>query len=91
MKQTKLNQTYKILQYNLQNNTINTIIQIEKTQMKPNDTKTKQTKSSIIQYNTLHYNIQYNIVCVEVLRPSQPNGVMSSAVSLPNHTYTGQA
>ena len=27
------------------------------------------------------------IVCVEVLRPSQPNGVMSSAVSLPNHTF----
>ena len=26
-------------------------------------------------------------VCVEVLRPSQPNGVMSSAVSLPNHVY----
>ena len=33
----------------------------------------------------------YNFVCVEVLRPSQPNGVMSSAVSLPNHTFTGQA
>ena len=31
------------------------------------------------------------IVCVEVLRPSQPNGVMSSAFSLPNHTFTGQA
>ena len=30
-------------------------------------------------------------VCVEVLWPSQPNGVMSSAVSLPNHTLTGQA
>ena len=30
------------------------------------------------------------IVCVEVLRPSQPSGVMSSAVSLPNHTFTGQ-
>ena len=30
-------------------------------------------------------------VCAEVLRPSQPNGVMSSAVSLPNHTFTGQA
>ena len=30
-------------------------------------------------------------VCVEFLRPSQPNGVMSSAVSLPNHTFTGQA
>ena len=29
--------------------------------------------------------------CVEVLRPSQPNGVMSSAVSLLNHTFTGQA
>ena len=29
--------------------------------------------------------------CVEVLWPSQPNGVMSSAVSLPNHTFTGQA
>ena len=31
------------------------------------------------------------IVCVKVLRPSQPNWVMSSAVSLPNHTFTGQA
>ena len=30
-------------------------------------------------------------VCVEVLRPSQPDGVMSRAVSLPNHTFTGQA
>ena len=33
----------------------------------------------------------YSFVCVEVLRPSQPNGVMSSAVSLPKHTFTGQA
>ena len=32
-----------------------------------------------------------SLFCVEVLRPSQPNGVMSSAVSLPNHTFTGQA
>ena len=30
-------------------------------------------------------------VCVEVLQPRQPNGAMSSAVSLPNHTFTGQA
>ena len=30
-------------------------------------------------------------VCIEVLRPSQPNGVMSSVVSLPNHMFTGQA
>ena len=29
-------------------------------------------------------------VCVDVLWPSQPSGVMSSAVSLPNHTLTGQ-
>ena len=26
-----------------------------------------------------------------VLRPSQPSGVMSSMISLPNHTFTGQA
>ena len=30
-------------------------------------------------------------VCVAVLQPSQPNGVMSSAVSLPSHKFTGQA
>ena len=30
-------------------------------------------------------------VFVEILWPSQPNGVMSSVVSLPNHTFTGQA
>ena len=34
------------------------------------------------------WNGQY---CFEVLRPSQPSGVMSSAVSLPNLTFTGQA
>ena len=32
-----------------------------------------------------------SFVCVEVLWPRQPNGVMSSEVSLPNHTFTGQA
>ena len=30
-------------------------------------------------------------VCVELLGPSQPNGVMSSVVSLSNHTCAGQA
>ena len=30
-------------------------------------------------------------VCVEVLRPCQPNGVISSMVSLPNKTVTEQA
>ena len=29
-------------------------------------------------------------VCVEVLQPSQPNGVISSVVSLPNHTLLGR-
>ena len=37
------------------------------------------------------YNHHDLFVCVEVLQPSQPNGVMSSAVSLPSHTFTGQA
>ena len=31
------------------------------------------------------------LVCVEVLQQGQPNGVMSSTLSLPNHTFTGQA
>ena len=39
----------------------------------------------------LFKNFNKYIVCVEVLRPSQPIWVMSSAVSLPNHTFTGQA
>ena len=30
-------------------------------------------------------------VCVEVLLPSQPNGVMFSVVSLPNNTLTAKA
>ena len=33
----------------------------------------------------------FPFVCVEVLRPSQPNGAMSSAISLLNHIFTGQA
>ena len=45
-------------------------------------------------FNTeiLNHSCVYGLfVCVEVLRPSQPNGVMSSAVSLANRTFTGQA
>ena len=30
-------------------------------------------------------------VYVEILRPSQPNGLMSRVVGLPNHSFTGQA
>ena len=29
-------------------------------------------------------------VCIEVLRPSQSSRVMSSVISLPNYTFTGQ-
>ena len=36
-------------------------------------------------------NIGCLFVCVEVLRPNQLYDVMSSAVSLPNHTFTRQA
>ena len=55
-----------------------------------------QTNISIRFYNAL-FNFQIPVcwfclfVCVEVLRPSQPKGVMSSAASLPNHKFTGQA
>ena len=35
--------------------------------------------------------LELDFVCVEVLWPNQPSGVMSSAVSLTNHTFTGQA
>ena len=43
-------------------------------------------------YENLNTVLMHFLVCLfEVLRPSQPNGVMSSAVSLPNHTFTGQA
>ena len=37
------------------------------------------------------FELDWDFVCVEVLQPSQPNGVMSSAVSLPNHMFIGQA
>ena len=35
----------------------------------------------------LPFTLYFLFVCVEVLRSSQPNEVMSSAVSLPNHTF----
>ena len=38
-----------------------------------------------------HFRIIFFFFCVEVLRPSQPNGVMLSAASLSSHTFTGQA
>ena len=42
-------------------------------------------------YNGIKYDKGGNqFVCVEVLRPSQPNRVMLSAVSLSYHTFTGR-
>ena len=38
-----------------------------------------------------HHVLLVLFVCVEVLPPSQPNGVMFSVVSLPNHMFSGQA
>ena len=44
-----------------------------------------------IRFTKMQRKVFFRTDCVEVLRPSKPNGVMSSAVSLPNHTFTGQA
>ena len=41
---------------------------------------------SILESQMFNSNL---FVCVEVVWPSQPNGVMSSAVSLLNHTCIG--
>ena len=51
-----------------------------------------QAKNSKKCPKLLPYGLSVSLfVCVEVLRPSHPNGVISSAVSLPNHMFTGQA
>ena len=48
-------------------------------------------EKGFIYQRSKSFSTEVLFVCVEVLRPSQPNEVMSSAVSLPNHTFTGQA
>ena len=45
----------------------------------------------IIDLSSAELAQRVKIVCVEVLWLSQPNGVMPRAVSLLNHTFTGQA
>ena len=57
----------------------------------PNQTElnTKKTFGVFMDNSEIIHTSSF--VCVEVLRSSQPNGVMSSVVSLPNHTFTGQA
>ena len=52
----------------------------------------KEISSNIENISSFHIGTVLkgkNGQCLFVLR--QPNGVMSSAVSLPNHTFTGQA
>ena len=49
-----------------------------------------QSENVSLSMGKMHTFRSILFVCVEVLWPSQPNGVMSSAVSLPNHTFTGQ-
>ena len=46
--------------------------------------------SQFSQYLLLHF-FMILFVCVEVLWPSQSDGVISSSVSLPYHTFSGQA
>ena len=54
--------------------------------------KPRQTREGQLRMRRISYCSDcWFLFCVEVLRPSQPNGVMSSAVSLPNYTFTGQA
>ena len=42
-------------------------------------------------YNQIQKSKDIPFCLFEVLRHSQHNGVMSSAVNLPNHLFTGQA
>ena len=53
--------------------------------------KKKRKKQEKFSASNLYMHSFNLSVCVEVLQPSQLNGVMSSLVSLPNHTFTGQA
>ena len=53
--------------------------------------QTEQMRRLIwVNADRLCITVGFLFVCVDVLRPSQPIGVMSSAVNLPNHTFTGQ-
>ena len=55
------------------------------TSSKGHNLKSRETRVMVLVFCVSSF------VCVEVLQPSQLNGVLLSAVSLPNHTFTGQA
>ena len=72
--------------------TKNDLTIISKPHAHPHTMKKAYAKFQNNRYKTVRgVALTSGFVCVEVLQPSQPNGVMSSAVSLPNHTFTGQA
>ena len=54
-------------------------------------TRLYRKKDLLWSFSSIIYTLFCLFVCVEVLRPSQPNGVVSSTVCLPNHMFTGQA
>ena len=67
---------------------------IQDSNLEPLDMKSDKlpTTSNFNNWSPAHeMSTQLSFVCIEILQPSQPNGVMSSTVSLPNHTFTGQA
>ena len=59
-----------------------------KCHLKFSQKKNRTTFATVVTYRV---NFPTFFVCVEVLLPNQPNVVMSSSISLPNHTCTGQA
>ena len=50
----------------------------------------RETVNDLVELACPGKRVSMRFVCVEVLRPSQSNGVMSSAVSLPNHILLGR-
>ena len=53
--------------------------------------ETRTLQCHVYKINFLSKSRVCLFVCIELLRPSQPNWVMSCPVSLPNHTFTVQA
>ena len=49
------------------------------------------TSNMLLWINKNNINNFWSSFLVEVLRPNEPLGVISCMVSLPNHTFTGQA
>ena len=73
-------------------NSIKNKYELSKTSGLNKHTMNIKSNTRLTDLNFLEVNMTYiSFVCVEFLQLCQPNGVMSSTVSLPNHTFTGQA